>query len=252
MEQFFEEYEDANLYDKENTGVGEIPFLKELALQMNGPIIDLACGTGRLTIPLAKEGHEMIGIDVHEGMLQAAKEKSHQENLHINWVRQDCTNFDLGIKTDFIYSGGNSFQHFLTNEDQDGLFNSVSSHLNPLGLFVFDTRFPSAEELLQPPREEYWTSYIDADTGYKVELSTISHYIAIEQVQYYTTFRRYVNEGQLMKELKARVNLRYVYPKEMERLAEKHGFKIINVYEDWNRNPISQESYAMVYVCQKL
>ncbi|WP_059171691.1 class I SAM-dependent methyltransferase [Bacillus sp. FJAT-27445] len=252
MKQFFEEYKDATLYDKENHRTPELEFLKRLAEDCEGPIIDVACGTGRITVPLAMAGHELIGVDAEQEMLQLAEEKSKKANLPIAWIKQDCRMFDAGLKTSLIYSVGNSFQHFLTNEDQDGLLGSVSRHLEEGGLFVFDTRFPSAEELLQPPTEEYWTSYTDGDTGQKVKLSTISHYDGLEQIQYYTTFRKFIQNGAVVRELKTRVNLRYVYPKEVERLMEKHHFKIMNVFSDWNGSPLQPESYAMVYVCKKV
>ena len=252
MEQFFEEYYDPALYDKENQGMSEHKFLAEIASNCEGPIIDIACGTGRITIPLGLAGHEMIGVDAHQGMLQAASGKSKKENLSIKWIHEDCTNMNLNLESNFLYSVGNSFQHFLTNEAQDGLLNSVSRHLKAGGLFVFDTRFPSLEELLQPPTEEFWTSYIDADTGYEVELSTISHYDSLKQIQHYTTIRKYINQNKLVKELKTRIKLRYVFPKEMERLLEKHQLKALHIYSDWNKNPINKDSHSMIYVCQKV
>ena len=242
MEQFFEEFDNPALYDKENQGTFDLEFLAELARNCEGPIIDIACGTGRITIPLGLAGHEMIGVDVHKGMLQAAEDKSKKANLAITWIHEDCTNLNLDIKSNFIYSVGNSFQHFLTNKAQDGLLSSVSRQLKEDGLFVFDTRFPSIEELLQPPTEEFWTSYIDADTGYKVELSTISHYDGLEQIQQYTTIRKYLNQTKIVKELKTRIKLRYVFPKEMERLLDKHQLKILHIYSDWNKNPINTNS----------
>ncbi|MEO4052303.1 class I SAM-dependent methyltransferase [Solibacillus sp. CAU 1738] len=252
MERYFEEYDDTSLYDKENRGGEDIEFLKEVVRNIDGVIVDIACGTGRATIPLAIEGKQLIGIDVHKGMLDAATKKGLEKNVSIEWIKEDCTNFDLGLKTKLIYSVGNSFQHFLTNEDQDGLISSVSKHLEKGGLFIFDTRFPSADELLQPPTEEYWTSYIDPETGQKVELSTISHYDNLEQIQYYTTIRRYLNEGNVINELKTRIKLRYVYPKEMERLLEQHQLQVKEVYSDWKKTPLHSKSYSMIYVCEKI
>lgn len=250
----FEEYDDPILYDKENNPYTEdIPFLLKWAAKTNGPIIDLACGTGRATIPLANKGYQMIGVDIHNGMLNEAIKKSSKLNLPIEWVEQDCTKFNVNVKSQMIYSVGNSFQHFLTNEAQDGLLTSVNKHLEFGGTFILDTRFPSKEELLQPSTEEYWRSYIDSETQNKVDVYTISYYDALNQIQHYTTIRKFFNtEGQKQDEKRTNISLRYVYPKEMERLLFYNGFEILSVYQDWNEGPITNDSYSMIYVCKKV
>ncbi|MFD0050916.1 class I SAM-dependent DNA methyltransferase [Actinomycetes bacterium NPDC127524] len=173
-----EEYDDPILYDRENNKyVEDLSFLIKWASKSGSlPIIDLACGTGRAAIPLARLGYKLIGVDIHKGMLREAKKKSSELELQIEWVEQDCTTFNLNVKSNLIFSVGNSFQHFLTNEEQDGLFSSVNKHLEHGGVFIFNTRFPSPEELFQPDTEEYWKSYIDEDTTNKVDVFTISKY----------------------------------------------------------------------------
>ena len=174
----FQEYEDPILYDTENDSfTDDIRLLLKWASKSSGPIIDLACGTGRATIPLAEAGCEMIGVDIHKGMLDAAKRKSEKLHLQIKWVEQDCTSLDLNVGSEFIYMVGNSFQHFLTNKDQDSLLISVNKHLKQNGIFIFGTRFPSNEELLQPSTEEFWRSY--QENQKKVDVYTISNYDAL-------------------------------------------------------------------------
>ena len=249
-----EEYNDPILYDKENEQyIPELPFLMKWASKTKGPIIDLACGTGRITIPLAEKGHKLIGVDIHKGMLDEAVRKSAHLDLPIDWVEQDCTKLNLRVKSQLIYSVGNSFQHFLTNEAQDGLLSSVNKHLEMDGIFIFGTRFPSAEELLQPSTEEYWRSYTDRETSHIVDLYTISHYDTLEQIQHYTTIRKYKNsDGKIVNEKRTNISLRYVFPKEMERLLQANGFEIVHLYKDWNETSITSDSYEMIYVCRKI
>lgn len=249
-----EEYNDPVLYDKENEHYSsEVPLLLKWASKKNGPIIDLACGTGRITIPLAKSGHELVGVDVHKGMLNEAKRKSLELNLPIRWVEQDCTKLNLDIQSPLIFSVGNSFQHFLTNEDQDALLASVHKHLEIDGAFIFGMRFPGREELLQPSTEEYWRSYTDSETSHTVDIFTISNYDSLNQIQHYTTIRKYKNmHGEIVDEVSTNISLRYVFPKEMERIITAHGFEIVHLYGDWDEAPITNDSYEMVYVCKKV
>ncbi|MBD7908064.1 class I SAM-dependent methyltransferase [Sporosarcina gallistercoris] len=250
----FEEYDDPILYDKENEAyLSELPFLLNWASKTEGPIIDLACGTGRLTIPLAKNGYPLIGVDIHKGMLKEAQKKSSNLDVEIEWVEQDCTKLHLPLKSNLIYSVGNSFQHFFTNEEQDGFLNSVNKHLEIGGVFIFGTRFPSVEELLQPSTEEYWKTYTDNETRNIVDVYTKSHYDSLKQVQHYTTIRRYkTSDGQVVGDKRTNISLRYVFPKEMERILLVNGFEIVNVYKDWNETPVTNDSYEMIYVCKKI
>jgi ubiquinone/menaquinone biosynthesis C-methylase UbiE len=249
-----EEYDNPVLYDKENEAFSpELPFLIEWAAKQEGPIIDIACGTGRITIPLAQSGHKLIGVDVHKGMLDEARKKSAKENLQINWVEQDCTKLMLDIKTKLAFSVGNSFQHFLTNESIDGLLSSVHNHLEMGGIFIFGTRFPSTEELLQPPTEEYWRTYTDYETKHTVDVYTISTYDALNQIQHYETIRKYKNTArEVVNEIRTTISLRYVFPKEMERILSDNGFEMMHLYCDWEKNPITNDSYEMIYVCKKI
>lgn len=250
----FEEYDDPTLYDKENeTYLPELPLLLKWASTKQGIIMDLACGTGRLAIPLAKNGYHMIGVDIHDGMLKEAKKKSATLNLPIEWLQQDCTKLHVPTTSHFIYSVGNSFQHFLTNKSQDGFLSSVNKHLEIGGIFIFGTRFPSVEELLQPSTEEYWKSYTDRDTLHTVDLYTISHYDALSQIQHYTTIRKYKNsDGQIVDEKRTKISLRYVFPKEMERMLCNNGFEIVDVFQDWQETAATNESYELIYVCKKI
>ncbi|MGX1193095.1 class I SAM-dependent methyltransferase [Metabacillus sp. SLBN-84] len=249
----FEEYDEPALYDGENDSyTSDIPLLLKWASLKKGAIIDIACGTGRATIPLARQGHRVTGVDVHKGMLVEARKKSSDLGLEINWVQQDCMDLNLETTADLIYTVGNSFQHFLTNEEQDKLLASVSRHLDPDGIFIFGTRFPGPEELISTTTEEFWKTYEDEVSKLQVDVYCLSSYDAITQIQHNTTIRKYKNAaGEVVKEKKTAISLRYVFPREMERLLTMNGFKILSVYGDWHENPLTGRSKEMVYVCQK-
>lgn len=106
---------------------------------------------------------------------------------------------------------------------------------------------------MQPETEEFGHTYIDSETQYKVDVSTIAKYDALNQLQYYTTIRKYKDEtNHIVNEVRTNITLRYVYPKEMERLLANHGFEVIQIYQDWQENLITNNSYGMTYVCKKV
>ncbi|MEK4667421.1 class I SAM-dependent DNA methyltransferase [Niallia sp. FSL R7-0271] len=249
----FEEYENPERYDAENEAYKpELPLLSEYAKLVCGPITDLACGTGRTAIPLAELGFSVTGIDIQKNMLNRAKEKGAQRNVSINWLHADLTDFKLAEKSKLLYMVGNSFQHFLTNEDQDNLLKCVAASLQEGGYFIFDTRFPCKEELLQPVTEEYWKTYKEHKSGLSVQLSTISHYDDVRQIQHYVTIRKFIKEnGEVQKESRTNIKLRYVYPQELKRLLASHQLEMVAIYEDWNKTPLKNGSQNMICICRK-
>jgi len=91
-------------------------FYKDLARQTGGPILELACGTGRLTLPLARDGHEVVGLDASPAMLRAARAKAEAEEVEITFVQGDMRSFHLGRRFLLVILCCNSLAHLTTNE----------------------------------------------------------------------------------------------------------------------------------------
>ncbi|MBE1557193.1 ubiquinone/menaquinone biosynthesis C-methylase UbiE [Filibacter limicola] len=70
----------------------------------------------------------MVGVDLHEGMLERAKQKAKKQLVSIEFLLQDCTKLNIPVKSSLVFMTGNSFQHFLTNELQNALLQSVQQH----------------------------------------------------------------------------------------------------------------------------
>ncbi|MCM3709461.1 class I SAM-dependent methyltransferase [Sporosarcina luteola] len=210
-------------------------------------IIELACGTGRLTIPMAQRGFRMIGIDLHEGMLERARRKAEQAEVTIEFAQQDCTKLNLPVKSSLAFMTGNSFQHFLTNESQDALFQSVHEHLVDGGVFIFDTRNPVLKELSAV--DEYVEKYVDKNGNQVIE-NHRDIYDHLTQISDCRTHRRIYRDNTLIAEEQDGISLRYSFPQEMERLVAANGFEIVQVYGDWDENDLHAESVSMVYVCR--
>ncbi|MBY0122760.1 class I SAM-dependent methyltransferase [Bacillus sp. S/N-304-OC-R1] len=245
-----EKYADPEMYDhlhKDYTK--DFNVIVEWAQQygQQQPIIELACGTGRVTIPMAKQGFKMIGVDIHEGMLSLAKEKAENEDLPIEFHLRDCTTLSLPTKSSFIYMTGNSFQHFLTNEQQDALFQAVRHHLNNRGLFIFDTRNPLLHELAVV--DKYEQKYIDKKGDRVIEYHS-EEYDSLTQMQHCMTKRHIYRKEELIAIEQDGISLRFTFPLEMKRLLHSYGFKILQVYGDWDKNELTAQSVQMIYICQ--
>src|SRR5918912_1113576 len=108
-------YDDPELYDLiVRPGPCE-PFYREIARRTGGPILELACGTGRLTLALARDGHEVVGLDASRAMLRAAHAKAEAEDVEITLVQGDMRSFDLGRRFPLVIVCCNSLAHLTTN-----------------------------------------------------------------------------------------------------------------------------------------
>jgi len=202
------------------------------------PIIELACGTGRLAIPLAAQGIPVLGVDLHEGMMQHAMEKAHKQGVQVQFLVQDCTQLQLPITTKFIYMTGNSFQHFLTNESQNALLQSVKKHLQPGGEFLFDTRNAILNEL--SVIDEYEEQTITSNGEKRLTF----HHEEYNPVTQILTCRAVHQQGQ--KSFEDSILLRYTYPMEMTRLLQQNGFELLHLYGSWQKNDFHAQSPSMI------
>lgn len=253
-DELISEYTDAAEYDRENGTTGpDLDYYLELARAIGGPGLDLACGTGFLTIPFARLGLAMTGVDLAPEMLDHARHKA--GTLPIRWLRDDCRALDLGELFRLITLTGNAFQEFRTNDDQARLLGVVRRHLATDGVFAFETRFPRPSELLTAAalagswsKETPWRQF-ENERGQTVSVTTTQRHNALRQTVEYRIFRRWHEDGREQVVAEGTV-LRLVYPQEMAALLHYNGFAIREAYGDWDRQPLAATSPRMIYVCR--
>lgn len=105
-----------------------------------GLVLDLACGTGNMTIEAAKRGYEMIGIDISAEMLSVAGQKSIDQGLDILFLNQDMTDFELYGTVDAIICCMDGINYITEKKRLAKMFKLVNNYLNNDGLFIFDIR----------------------------------------------------------------------------------------------------------------
>jgi SAM-dependent methyltransferase len=251
-----EEFADPVNYDQEDSSDTGIAFYAALAQETGGPVLEIACGTGRVSIPIARLGFAVTGVDVVPGMVARARTKS--VGLSTRWVVGDARTFDLGEQFRLIFLTGNAFQAFLTNTDQEALLQRVRAHLHKEGLFAFETRNPLLPNSKPPEglfmtletrdEEEAWPSFIDAN-GREVHVSRTRVYDHVAQILHLTAYKRW-HEGEQEHTKGTRIALRYTFPQELAALLHYNGFTILRQYGDWNEEPLTATSPSIISVCR--
>ena len=101
-------------------------------------VVDLGCGTGTITIPLAKMGYDVIGVDLSPEMLAEADHKARSEEAAARFTCQDMTELELGEKADCILSLCDSMNYLTEDGELEDAFCAIAQHLTEDGLFLFD------------------------------------------------------------------------------------------------------------------
>ncbi len=162
----FDLYSDGRHYDLKTDFKDDIPFYLHQIDKYGDPVLELMCGTGRLTIPIAEKGVNIVGVDVSDPMLQQAKSKAAAKGLDIQWVKADVRNFKLDKKFQVVFIPINSITHLHDLESFETCFRCIREHLAPDGRFVIDVFTPRLDILMRDPNNRYpLAQYDDPDGG---------------------------------------------------------------------------------------
>lgn len=209
-------------------------------------IAELGCGTGNITIGLAKEGYDMIGIDISEDMLTSAKEKTYKENLNILYLLQDMREFELYGTVECIISLFDSINYITEEEDLLKVFKLVNNYLAPKGIFIFDinTEYKFKNILSSNTFAEttenagyIWENFYDEKE--KINEYCMNFFIKQEQTNCYKRFEEFHYE-------KA-----YKIDK-IEELLKQSGLKLLDVYDAFTFELPSANSERVYFVAQEV
>jgi SAM-dependent methyltransferase len=144
----------ADYYDAFHSAEFDLQFYLYFARQCGSPILELGCGTGRLTIPLAEAGFEVHGADLSDNMLEICHQRVGEKGLEnrVHLTLRDMAALDLPRK-DFglVFVALRSFMHLLTQGDQLCCPEGAYTHLRPGGCFLVDVYAPNFRHLAQKP-----------------------------------------------------------------------------------------------------
>lgn len=222
----------------------DVAFFVEMARRSEGPVLELGCGTGRVLIPTARAGVEIVGLDLSPSMLSVCREKLSREpqavQSRVQLVQGDMQQFDLGREFGLVTIPFRPFQHLITVEDQLSCLDSIHRHLADGGRLILDLFNPSLPRLVE---ERYL-----AESGEEPEFTmpdgrkvvrrhrTVSrdlfNQVIDSELIYYVTHP----DGR-EERLVHRFQMRYLFRFEAEHLLARSGFQVENVYSDYDRSP---------------
>lgn len=239
---------DANIYDGLNTSLNDLPFYKKwMPTEKNARVLELCCGSGRLTIPLAKEGLNICGIDNAHSMLEKARSKAKIEKLEINFIEADIRTLSLPDQFDLIFIPFNSIHHLFQNQDLFDTLNVVKKHLKDDGLFIIDCYNPNIRYITEAEKEQIKIADYKTVDGRKVAIEQTMKYESKTQINR-IVWHYYIND---VFHSKQNLDMRMYFPQELDSYLKWFGFEIIHKFGSFEEEPFIDRSEKQIYVCRK-
>lgn len=206
-------------------------------------VLDLACGTGNITLPLLKCGYDMIGVDLSGEMLNIARNK--KDGGKVLWLCQDMRSFELYGTVGAVVCCLDSINYLTSRSGLDKCFSLVHNYLDPNGIFIFDVNTPYKFETVYGNNHYIleddgiycgWQNYFDKKSGLcDFELSFF-----------------YENEDGSYTRLDETQTERCYSLKTLNNLLKKNGFEIIKVISDFDGTPVSDTDERAYFVCRAI
>ena len=216
----------------------------------DGILLDLGCGTGKMTRIMADKGFDMIGIDNSMEMLDMAREYEYdrEEDSGILYLLQDMREFELYGTVRAVYSACDCLNYIMEEEELLTVFQLVNNYLDPKGLFIFDMNTPYkyehllAENTIAENREEgsfIWENYYDKE----------------EQVNEYdlTLFIKESDDEEEERFLRfTETHFQRCYSLEcVKQLLQEAGMELVAVYDAYTKNPLREDSEKVTIIARE-
>ena len=250
----------ADYYDESPVVKGrlqDVAFYRDAVREFGDPVLELGCGTGRITMALAQAGKRVTGLDLSERMLERAVKKRAalftEERERIHLVQGDMAKFDLGEKFALIIIPFRPLQHLLEVKQQMDCLECAHQHLAPSGRLVLDVFQTDAERMHDPVhmREMLVTEYNTSD-GRRVKITErVARFHRAEQINDVEMIFSVVHPGGRQERMVFAWPLRYFFRYEVEHLLARCGFQVAAEYGNFDRTPIQDDSPEMIFVAEK-
>lgn len=238
----------------------DVDFFVEAAKGSGGPVLEVGCGTGRVLIPTARAGVDIIGLDLSPHMLDVCRQRLRDEpaavRSRVQLIQADMRDFELNQAFKLVTVPFRPFQHLTTVPDQLSCLGSIHRHLVEGGRLILDLFNPSLEKLVQDDlgqefgEEPEFTMSDGRRIIRRHKLVARDYFNQINQVEliYYVTHP----DGREEKLVHA-FAMRYLYRFEAEHLLARCGFEVQQVYGDYDKSPYgSNYPGELIFIAQKV
>lgn len=240
-------YDHPDLYDALLPVEAHLPFYVDLARRQAGAVLELACGTGQLTIPVAMLGLPVVGLDQSHPMLNVARQRASAAHASVAFVQGDMRDFALRRDFNLIFVARNSLLHLLSPTDLLAALTSVTRHLAPDGLFAFDIFNPNPQLLARPRGQRFPVMEATTATFGPLSVEATNDYDPTTQVNRGTWF---ISAPDKPDKWIVPMVLKSISPDDLPMLLSAAGLELASRFGELNRAPFGPGSRVQVCLCR--
>jgi SAM-dependent methyltransferase len=246
-------YEDPAYYTKTyRDRLDDVRYYVDLAMARGGHVLEYGCGNGRITVPTARAGARVVGVDLSAPMLGDLKKRLALEEpavrRRVRVRRGDMRTVKVGQRFPLVVCPFNAFLHLYTREDVERFLARALEHLAPGGELVFDVTIPQPYELARDPKRAFFTPRFKYPGAGVVKYSERFDYDKVRQVLFVAMeFQPVDGEESWMTPLCHR----QFYPQELLALLHYNGFEARELLGDFDGSPLTRESDVMLLHCRR-
>jgi SAM-dependent methyltransferase len=246
----------ASLYDVFSFD-GDLPLYLELAKAQGGRVLEVACGSGRVLVPLVRGGCDVIGVDISPHMLALTRQKLDAELPlagSARLVQADMREFELAERDlDLAIVAVKSVAYLTEREDQLRCLSRIAAHLRPGGLLAIDFMHPRPD-WVGAPTGSMRDDLLQRVPGRGFTLSRVESVVSTDlarQVRVIRSIYELIDDhGAVIEKRFVEWPYRWTYRFEAEHLLERAGFDVEAVYGGYQREPFASESAAMLFLAR--
>ncbi|MEO7330293.1 MAG: class I SAM-dependent methyltransferase, partial [Minicystis sp.] len=249
-------YVDPAYYTKTYRGrVEDVRYYVDLAAERGGRVLEYGCGNGRITIPLARNGVDVTGMDLSPEMLAdlrlRLKDEPAEVRARVKLRRGDMRKARLNERFPLVICPFNALLHLYTRQDIEAFLARARAHLAPRGELVFDVSMPEPAELARDPGRAFHAPRFrypeEGGPGQMVRYTERFDYDKLRQILFVAMEFHPMDGGERWMTPLAH---RQLYPQEIEALLHYNGFAITAQYGDFFRAPLAKDSPTILLHCQ--
>lgn len=214
-------------------------------------ILDIACGTGAVTIPLITAGFNVTALDISAPMIEVLRNKLQKENLTADLCAANMTDFQIDSKFSLVIIARSGFMHLLMPTAQRQALCNIHSHLTEGGILTLNHFQPNPmiqAQQMQNSLDDYtlrleYTNH----NGQKERIYNADTYDCLTQIMDANWKYETLDDNGNIIDVRIRGNhMRQTYMQEMQYLFELCGFEVVDVYNDYMKNPVNDNCIWVV------
>ncbi|MGM0688961.1 MAG: class I SAM-dependent DNA methyltransferase [Bacillota bacterium] len=207
-------------------------------------LVDLACGTGSSTLPFAKRGYQVAGVDLSAAMLSQARLKAKRGNLDITFYQSDLCLLELPEKFDLAVLFQDGLNYILCEQQLERALLKIFDLLNPGALFIFDLTLPHLR-FDNNNSSLCWVDEDDFSLIWETDYCTSTNLWSV----LLTVFHR--TENGFFEKFQERHQEKNYEPELVKELLKKTGFALLGLYPTFNLEPTNGSEQKLTFVAEK-